>query len=150
MQPSPPKKKNQDVSKNMPPSHLQRNSNSNREFIRNTKKSRMFLRTGFVELLIFCYQNIRCNTEVKNQFMVINKLVYNRVFMEGKIPRITLKRPQSSPRVPGNLSRFAIYGGLIRGLSQYRMLLYISIYFLGIFFLFFVKRNVFYFHSFFL
>ena len=29
------------------------NSNGNIEFIRNTKKSRMFLRTGFVELLIF-------------------------------------------------------------------------------------------------
>ena len=31
------------------------NSNSNKEFIKNTKKSIMFLRTGFIELLIFCY-----------------------------------------------------------------------------------------------
>ena len=71
--------------------------------------------------------------------------------MEGKIPRIALKRSQSSPRIPGNLSRFAIYGGLIRGLLHYSMLLYISIYFLGIFFLFFFKKNCFYcFHFFFL
>ena len=64
--------------------------------------------------------------------------------MEGKIPRITLKRLQSSPQIPGNLSRFAIYGGLIRGLSRYRMLLYISIYFLGNFFLaFFSSKNLF-------
>ena len=38
--------------------------------------------------------------------------------MKGKIPRINLNRPQSSPRIPGNLSEFTIYGGLIRGLSQ--------------------------------
>ena len=33
--------------------------------------------------------------------------------MEGKIPRITLKRSQSSPRIPGNLTPFAIFGGLL-------------------------------------
>ena len=33
---------------------------------------------------------------MKNWFMVINKLIYNRVFMEGKTLRITLKRSQSS------------------------------------------------------
>ena len=38
--------------------------------------------------------------------------------MEGKIPPITLKRLQSSPPVPGNLSRLAICGGLLRGPSQ--------------------------------
>ena len=42
------------------------NSNSNRKFIKNTKKSIMFLRTSFVELLISCYYVNRCNTEVKN------------------------------------------------------------------------------------
>ena len=42
------------------------NSNSNREFFKYTKKSRMFLRTGFVQPLIFRYQVIQCNTEVKN------------------------------------------------------------------------------------
>ena len=31
------------------------NSNSNRKFIKNMKKSIMFLRTSFVELLISCY-----------------------------------------------------------------------------------------------
>ena len=73
--------------------------------------------------------------------MVINKLIYNRVFMKGKyLPQITLKRSQSSPQIPENLSQFAIYRGLMRRLSQYRMLLYISIYFLGIFFLFFIKK----------
>ena len=42
------------------------NNNSNRKFIKNMKKSIMFLRTSFVELLISCYYVNRCNTEVKN------------------------------------------------------------------------------------
>ena len=50
--------------------------------------------------------------------MLINKLISNRVFMEGKIPPITLKRSQSSPPIPGNLSRFTICSGLIQSLSQ--------------------------------
>ena len=41
--------KKQDVSKNMHPCHFF-NSNNNKDFIKNLKKSRMFLRTGFVEL----------------------------------------------------------------------------------------------------
>ena len=32
------------------------------------------------------------------------------------LPRIYLKGSQSSPRILGNLSRFAICGGIIRGL----------------------------------
>ena len=36
--------------------------------------------------------------------MVIDKLIYNQVFMEGKILRISLKRLQSSQQIPGNLS----------------------------------------------
>ena len=59
---------------------------------------------------------------------------------EKYLPQITLKRSQSSPQIPENLSQLAIYGGLMRRLSKYRMLLYISIYFLGIFFLFFIKK----------
>ena len=51
-------------------------------------------------------------------FMVINKLTYNRVLVEGEIPWITFKRSQSSLQFPGNLSRFAICGGLIWGLSE--------------------------------
>ena len=47
-------KKKEDFSKNMPPCHFL-NSNSNREFIKNTKKSIMFLRTSFIELLISYY-----------------------------------------------------------------------------------------------
>ena len=43
----------QGVTKNMPPCHfLKVNSNSNKEFIKITKKSRMFLKTGLVELVI--------------------------------------------------------------------------------------------------
>ena len=61
--------------------------------------------------------------------------------MKGKyLPQITLKRSQSSPQIPENLSQLAIYSDLMRRLSQYRMLLYISIYFIGIFFLFFIKK----------
>ena len=41
--------KKQDVSENMHPCHFF-NSNNNKDFIKNLKKSRMFLRTGFVEL----------------------------------------------------------------------------------------------------
>ena len=45
--------KKQGVTKNMPPCHfLKVNSNSNKEFIKITEKSRMFLKTGFVELVI--------------------------------------------------------------------------------------------------
>ena len=36
--------------------------------------------------------------------MDVNKLIYDRVFMEGKILQITLKRSQSLPQIPGNLS----------------------------------------------
>ena len=42
---------------------------------------------------------------------------------EKYLPQITLKSSQSSPRIPGNLFRFAIYGGLTRALSQYRAFL---------------------------
>ena len=45
-----------------------------------------------------------------------------RVFIEGKIPRIILKGSQLSSRIFGNLARFAIRGGLIRGLSTKRKL----------------------------
>ena len=53
------------------------------------------------------------------------------------LPQISIKRSQSSPQIPANLLRFVIFDGSIRGLSQLRMLIYISIYFLGISFLFF-------------
>ena len=51
------KQKKQDVCKNIPLCHFFffLNSNSIRKFIKNTKKSIMFLRTSFVELLISCY-----------------------------------------------------------------------------------------------
>ena len=40
------------------------------------------------------------------------------MFIERKyLPRITLKGSQSSPRISGNLSQFAIRVGLIRGLN---------------------------------
>ena len=42
--------------------------------------------------------------------------MYKRVFIEGKIPRIIPKGSQSSLRIAGNLSQFAIRGGLIRGM----------------------------------
>ena len=47
---------------------------------------------------------------------MVYKKMYKRVFIEGKIPRITPKGSQSSLRIAGNLSQFAIRGGLIRGM----------------------------------
>ena len=121
------------------------NSNSNREFFKNTKKSRIFLRIGFVKLLIFRYWVIQRNTEVKSKFMVIMESSRKKKYL----PQISIKRSQSSPQIPANLLRFAIFDGSIRGLSQLRMLIYISIYFLGISFLFFYQNLCFYYFHFF-
>ena len=41
------------------------------------------------------------------------KLTYKRVLKEKYVPQITLKGLQSSPRICGNLLRFAIRNGLI-------------------------------------
>ena len=43
--------------------------------------------------------------------------------MEGIIPEITFKRSQSSLRVPGNLSRFVICGGLLQACGNYDWIL---------------------------
>ena len=67
----------------------------------------------------------------------------NRVFMERKILQITVKRSQSSLWIPGRLLWFTICSGLIWDLSQNRMLLYITIYFLSIFFVVFHQNFVF-------
>ena len=48
-----------------------------------------------MKLLIFClfWKAIWCNTEVKNWFIVIKKLIYKRVFIDEKcLLQITLKR----------------------------------------------------------
>ena len=104
----------------------------------------MFLRIGFVELLISVIRLFDVIQRWKiNFWWLTNWYITGYPWKEKYLPGINLESSQSSGRIPGNVPRFAICDGLIRGLSHYRMLLSISIYFLVIFFLFFIKIFVF-------
>ena len=94
-----------------------------KEFLKNTKMSKMLLRIGFVKLLKFClFSKVnQWNTKAKNWFMVIKRLKIN-FWMEKYVPQITLKESKSSLWISGNLSRFTIRCGLIWGLRCKSML----------------------------
>ena len=69
---------------------------------------------------MFCLLSkvIQCNTKVKNYFRETKKIVYKRVFIEGKILQITEwmnEGLQSSLQISGNLW-FVICSGLIQGM----------------------------------
>ena len=68
----------------------------------------MFLRIGFVKLLIFRLFSkvIQCNAMVKNLFMVIKKHIYKRVFIEGKM--LTGNYPKRVSNVTANFWKLIV------------------------------------------